>query len=67
MKFQPIRVDLYNYKDSGSLTLCVMIQQETGCQADPGVWGGPYIFHPDTQDEYDNVKELLDLFEFNYI
>jgi len=40
-----------------------MIADETKCSYDPGVWNGPFIFIPETKEQFLEVKDLL--VEFN--
>lgn len=61
-----IAVNLYKWKMKGSLTVCVMITQETECPYNPGEWMGPFYFRPETKEQAQAVLELLDLFELNY-
>lgn len=58
-----IPVNLYDYKDKGSLTLCNMIAEETGCPYDWGVCGSPFWFLPEDTVTYNKVMDLIRTFE----
>lgn len=56
-----IHADLYHmgYGDGkGSLDLCVMIGQETGCPYDASGWGTPFRFKPEDNIQHYEVWKL---------
>ena len=61
-----VSAGLYGFKQDGALTLCMMVAKETGCAYNPGSWGSPFYFLPESQEQQMAVTELLDLFEMPY-
>lgn len=58
-----IRVNLYDYHQAGSLTLCCMIAEETGCPYNSGGWNEPFTFYPEDNIMYRKVMGLIKTFE----
>lgn len=60
-----ILVNLYNWDQKGSGCVVVMISEQTDCH-----WtyhgNEPFTFIPDTQEQYDEVIELLNEFQMSY-
>jgi hypothetical protein len=61
-----IRVNLYSWKEKGSLTVCEMIADDTWCQWNSGVWNGPAFFYPEDTKQAHAVTDLLKEFELEH-
>lgn len=62
-KISDIHINPYN-SPKGSLDICLMISDETGCWLDTGcTWGAPFYFKPESVEEYDATLDLCRTFE----
>lgn len=60
-----IHADLYHMEwggGKGSLDLCVMIAEETGCRYDASGWGTPFRFKPEDNIQHYEVWKLCNEF-----
>lgn len=67
--FTIITVNPYSlpqYGDNGGLTILAEIAKDTGCLMDAGAWMKPVTFHPEDNEQYNNVIELLKTFNMSF-
>ncbi len=62
-----IKINLYEYVHKGSMTMCLMIAEETGCRYNSGGWNEPFTFQPETNVEYRKVFDLCRRMELTII
>lgn len=65
--FTRIKINLYNWKEKGALSTCIMIAEETGCHFEAGEWNKPFIFFPEDNITYNKVIDLVNAFELSVI
>lgn len=62
-----LHVNLYDYKDKGSMDLCLMIAEETKCEYDASGAFSPFRFKPEYSRQHSDVYNLIRLFELKVI